>query len=393
LIGLAPAAPPEKALEVAAANRDFAMDLYRVLSKKEGNLFFSPYSISVALSMVREGAVGETAEEMDRVLHLPDEGVAAGHRALRALLQDPPPLHGRNPRPSGFELQTANAVWVQEGLPLVSAFEEKLTDPWGAPPCGIDFKQTKMARRTINEWAEKHTHNRIQNLVPEGLPVPDTLLVLANAIYMKAAWRTFFVSNLTADGVFHTEAGEEAVVPMMRLTTILGYAETDDYQAVRLPYRGPGIAMTVILPRKRDGLAEVAAGLADGKLTELAASLRHRRVAVTLPRFRITSTFELSETLETLGMEAPFDASRADFTGMTKAEPLVIGVVLHKAFVAVDEKGTEAAAATAVMMDRGGRPQGEPAPFIADRPFLFLISEMESGLILFLGRVGDPSAD
>ncbi|MGE0708983.1 MAG: serpin family protein [Planctomycetota bacterium] len=395
---LAAAAPAlandaQAAKAAADGSNGFAVDLYRAIKDQPGNQFFSPYSVSVALAMTREGARGETAAEMDRVLHFPQD-LAKAHEALRLGLV--PPVHeeygehGREKRPA-FALEVANRLWGQQGSQFVPAFLKTLDDRYAAPLERIDFRQTAAARKRINDWVAERTKDKIKDIVPEGLPEPDTRLALANAIYFKASWTHPFREHGTKDEAFHLGGGQDAQVKLMRVGGRFALGEDERVQVLELPYGRGETSMVVVLPKDPAGLKQVEGALSAEALGGWLRLLRRQRVDVALPRFEFTVPLDLTETLQGMGMRRAF-SGQADFSGMSTEERLFIGVVLHKAFVAVDEKGTEAAAATVVMMEKGAAPRPEtPAVFRADHPFLFLIRDTRSGAILFMGRVLDPT--
>jgi serpin B len=382
----------EESIMARSSNR-FALGLFQAVRERPGNLFFSPYSVHVALSMAREGARGETAKEMNTVLSLPAGGVAAGQRALADALRPGEVRDGRGrdaKTVQAYELAVANALWGQEGLGFVPAFTGVLENRYRAPLQRIDFRKSEEARERINGWVAERTRDRIRDIIPEGLPRPDCLLALANAIYFKASWLDPFDTRITIEEPFLTGAGQEVAVPLMHHTDDYAYAETEDLQIVEIDYRGRETSMVVLLPRERDDLPALERVLTANMLDHLLGRLARRRVSVRLPKFEFTCPIDLTDTLPDMGMPTAF-TPKADFTGVTTAEPLLIGAVLHKAFIAVDEAGTEAAAATVVLMDRGGPPPGKPVEFRADHPFLFLIRHKTTGLLLFVGRVADPS--
>jgi len=389
---LAERTPTRPADRAAKANNLFATDLYGALRSKGGNLFFSPYSVSTALAMTREGARGETAAEMDRVFHWAPGMPATAHRALEVALHPGTVRDGHGAdaeeRPA-FGLSVANTLWVQNGLEVVEPFEKTLADDFEAPLQRIDFRKTAAARKTINDWVAEHTKDRIQDIVPENLPTADTLFALANAIWFKAAWKDPFDERWTKDAPFTTGAGEAVTASLMHRTGDYGYAETADAQILEMDYLGGETSMVVILPKAKAGLPALEEKLGGGTLASMIAAIKSKHVQVKFPRFEITCSTGLTDILPAMGMPRAFAAGDADFTGMTTDEPLLIGAVLHKAFVKVDEAGTEAAAATVVMMMRGSAPQVQ-AEFTADHPFLFLIRHKETGAILFVGRVTDP---
>jgi serpin B len=300
-------------------------------------------------------------------------GDATVHEALAALARE---YGGKDGMPA-----LANAVWVQQGAPLLPAYVDLVAKHYGAPPEPIDFNEADAAARRINDWVSGRTRERIKGIVSPDMFNANTTLVLANALHFKAAWRNAFEPRITKERPFTLASGEKVDVPFMAQTEHVGYAEKDGAVAVELPYEGGRFSMVVILP------AEGApAAIPDGLL----GALKVANVSVFLPRFRIESGFNLKETLAAMGMTAAFTGD-ADFSGIDGTRNLFISVVAHKAFIAVDEAGTEAAAATAIVMELKGEP-GAPKVFRADRPFLFLIRDRKSGTILFLGRVADPRA-
>jgi len=377
---------------VAAANNRFAANLYGVLRGGKANLFFSPYSISTALAMTREGARGETRAEIDRVFSWSDATRAANHRNLARALVPGNVKEGWGDEAKeipAYGFHIANALWAQEGLPVERPFATTLDDGFGAPLRRLDFRKSKAARDAINSWVAAQTKDRIKDIIPEDLPTPDTLFALANAIWFKAAWKDPFEARWTKDAPFTTTDDEVFEVAMMHRNGGYRYGEDDAVQVVELPYRGGRTSMVVILPKKKDGLPAVEATLTGKKIDGWIAALRGKQVAVKFPKFEITQPTDLTDILPKMGMPTAFDAKKADFTGMTKKDPLYIGAVLHKAFVKVDEAGTEAAAATVVMMLKGGKP-ADPIAFTADHPFVFVIRHATTGTILFMGRFGGP---
>ncbi len=387
---------PEEARAMGESVTRFSVDLYGQVRATPGNLFFSPYSLSAALAMTREGARGETAAELDRALSFP-RALTAAQRELAAALRprevDEWDDSGQRRRVPAYELDVANALWGQEGLPFLPEFTTILEEHYQAPLQRIDFTRQAEARRRINGWVEERTRQRIKAIVPEGLPTRDTSLALANAIYFKASWDEPFREQATRDAPFHAPGGQ-VTAPLMRRVAHLSYAEDEAVQVVSLPYRGHDTSMLIVLPRARTGLEAVEGALTAERLTGWVGTLRPVKVDVQLPRFEVTHAFEAAGALQALGARRAFVASQADFSGMlTPPPPLFVGAVLHKAFVAVDEKGTEAAAATVVMMRAGSaaRPD-QPVPFVADHPFLFLIRHEPTGAVLFMGRLCDPTA-
>ena len=391
----APSGESEAKAASEAVNR-FALDLYQALPKDGKNVFFSPYSIATALAMTREGAAGETGREIDAVFHFPKD-LGQAHSELRKRLV-PATIErygerGGPQRVPAFQLRVANALWGHTHSTFVPAFLEQLKSRYAAPLERQDFSRMKEARQRINDWVAENTKDKIKNIVPEGQPAASTRLVLANAIYFKARWADAFQERATKDAPFHLGGGKTVQAKLMARTGRYAYSEDEQVQVLELSYEGDGTSMVVILPKKRDGLAALTKSLSHDVLQRW-LKLGSSKVAVKLPRFRYTVPLVLTETLASMGMPSAFNARKADFSKMCSSEPLHIGLVLHKAFVAVDEKGTEAAAATVVMMRAGSAPRPSlPVPFVADHPFLFLIRHKTTGAILFVGRVSDPTQE
>ena len=374
------------------SNAAFACDLYQAVRQREGNLLFSPYSISVALAMARVGAAGETASQMDIVLHLPGASAAQGHRDLARRLE-PPLASEAEPkeaqRRSAYELNIANALWGQEGLPFRERFLAVLRNDYGAPLARVDFRKSGEARDRINAWVEAQTRRRITDIIPDGQPDPDARLAVANAIYLKAAWENPFKEGRTAEAPFTTGEGAEVTARFMHQSETLRYTGMEDLQVLSLPYRDGRLSMVILLPRRSGALEDLEARLDPERLASWLSALRPIHVHAALPRFEFESSLDLTGTLAEMGMRDAFDRERADFSEMTEVQ-LFISLVLHKAFVSVDEEGTEAAAATAVVMTDTGAPSEPAVEFQADRPFLFFIQHRDTGAILFLGRFADP---
>ncbi len=378
---------------VVAALHGLAGGLYGRLATTPGNLALSPYSVAVALAMTRNGAAGATADEMDGVLGSTD--LAAYNGGLNALTQAVEGLAGSFPRsgddPAVIALDTANTLFGDRGTPWRDSFLDTLAASYGAGMRVVDWAHDPEAgREAVNTWTADRTHDKIPEILPAGVVDELTRLVLVNALYFKAPWLVEFHDDLTADQPFHRSPGDAVDVPtMLGELRSVGLAQGDGWQAVRLPYFGNTLAMTVVLPD--DGrLADVEALVARGDLTEVLAAPSPAEIRLRLPRWTFRSDTPLSHVLSELDMPAAF-SDAADFTPMTDdATDLKIGAVLHQTFVAVDEHGTEAAAATAVGMQATSMPQYTDVT--VDRPFLFVIHDVEHLTPLFLGRVADPSA-
>jgi serpin B len=384
------AASNEKVLLVEG-NGAFAFELYQVLKGEEGNLFYSPYSISVALAMTYAGARGETAEEMAATLQFMLEQDRL-HPAFNWLDAE---LAGRGEGAQGkdgegFRLNIVNAIWGQKDYSFLPAFLDVLAENYGAGLRILDFiNEAEKSRVTINDWVSDQTEGRIEDLIPQGAIDALTRLVLTNAIYFNAAWECPFDEKVTADGPFYLFDGGQVTVPTMRQTESFGYTKGEGYQAVELPYDGGELSMVILLPASGNFEA-FEEGLQAQKVNDIINGLQPTEVALTMPRFEFESEFSLKDTLAEMGMPIAF-SDDADFSGMTGNPELCISEVVHKAFVAVDEAGTEAAAATAVIMELTAVPP-PPLEVTIDRPFIFLIGDIETGAVLFVGRVLNPGA-
>ncbi len=391
-IALAAEKKPNPALTtVVKENNQFALELYGKLKEKEGNLFFSPYSISTALAMTYGGARGTTAEAMAKTLHFTLDNKEL-HPAFAALIQEINDDPKVDPKKRGYQLSTANALWAQRGYRFLPEYLRLTKDNYGASVEEVDFaKATEAARKTINDWVEKETRDKIKELLKKGTLDSMTRLVLTNAIYFKGNWASQFKKDQTRDETFHLSADKTIKTPLMHQTRPFGYAENDTYQTLEMPYVGKHLSMVVLLPRKVDGLPALEKAMAADGFAASLARLPQREVIVTLPKFKTTREFSLKETLSALGMGIAF-SDQANFSGMNGgSETLKIADVIHKAFVDVNEEGTEAAAATAVTIAANSSAIPAPKPeFRADRPFVFLIRDTRNNSILFLGRITNP---
>jgi serpin B len=383
-----PARAKEDRPALVEGNTRFACDLYAQLRQSAGNVAYSPYSISTALAMTRGGARGKTAEEMDRVLHftLPQDRL---HPAAGALARD---LSGTDQKKHNYQLTVANALWGQTNYGFLAEYLNLTRTDYGAELTEVDFlKAREEARKTINAAVAKQTQDKIKDLLKPRHITADTRLVLTNAVYFKAEWDSKFAREVTHEQPFQVAADKKVKVPLMAQTGTFSYLEGDALQLVELPYAGKDLSMLVLLPKKADGLPELEKALTAEKLTEWQGKMREAMVTLLLPKFKVTGTFELKKVLQGMGMERAFDAGRADFSGMNGgSEPLFVSDVVHQTFVDVNEEGTEAAGATAVVL-KPGAPLPKSATFRADHPFVFLVRDNRSGSVLFLGRVADPT--
>ena len=369
---------------VVQGNTKFALDLYQKLRSSEGNLFYSPYSISSSLAMTYAGAQENTQKEMAQALHFSVDQETlhpAFERLSAGLIEAGEQDH--------VQMKIANNLWPSQDHDFLKAYLKLLKKYYGVKITPLDYGDEESARTTINDWVEERTENRIQDLIAAGVLDSLTQLVLVNAIYFKGDWETPFDPDLTSEAPFRVDPQEQVMLAMMNCKHDFRYAETDLMQMLELPYAGDDLAMNILLPVEDSGLAKLEDNLTVENLETWTASLQKTEVEVTLPRFELTFPFRLDETLKSLGMRDAF-TENADFSGMDGSRELFLGAVLHKAFVAVNEEGTEAAAATAVVMVTKMM-AFPPVVFRADHPFLFIIREKHSGSVLFIGRVANPA--
>ncbi len=389
-----PSVPASDLLAVVQGNTAFATDLYGLLKEKEGNLFFSSYSISVALGMTYAGARSNTASEMAETLHfgLAQAQLHAAFNRLAIELEKRSEVKTGDDKDQPFQLSIANSIWAEKTYEFLDSFLQTIALNYGAGARLVNFiEDAEGARKAINTWVKDETKERIQELIPPGVINAMTSLVLTNAIYFKASWQYPFPKELTQDGDFQLLSGSSVTAAMMHSASPrqLAYAEAAGMQAVELPYVGDEMTMLLILPAQ-GSFAEFEAGFDAARLDAVVASLQSTSVSVILPKFEFSSDVPLKQTLARLGMPGAFEPGTADFSGMDGTRDLYIQDVLHKAFVTVDEQGTEAAAATAVVVGITSAP-AEPKLFEANRPFVFLIRDRVTGTVLFAGRVIDPT--
>ncbi|MFH0861630.1 MAG: serpin family protein [Candidatus Altiarchaeota archaeon] len=376
-----------QASSVVEANNEFGFGLYRELAKdRSANLFFSPFSISDALAMTYEGARGKTQQEMQAVLKLPadDSARRSGYAAA---------LAGINKADKKYQLSSANALWAQKDYTFLASYMGVVGSFYGGNATNMDFVgDSEGSRQTINSWVEDRTNDKIKDLIPAGALTPLTRLVLTNAIYFKGDWVRQFNVNDTKERVFRLPGGRSVKAQMMSLKgedVKFPYAEDATMQAIELPYSGDDVSMIVLLP-KGDDLEGLEKSMDQQRYEQIMSMLSGEKVEVHIPKFKLESKTYLAENLIRLGMPTAF-TNDADFSGMTGKRDLKIDKVIHQAYVDVNEEGTEAAAATAVIMDRVMAVRPRPTKvFDADHPFMFLIVERQTGNILFMGRVSNP---
>lgn len=375
---------------VVEGNNEFALALYGQLRTQGGNLFFSPESVSTALAMAYAGARGDTAAEMAKTLHftLPPERL---HPAMGALLA------GLNAPHDAYQLRVANDLWAERDYKFLDDFLKLTASDYGAGFNPVDFKgATEAARLTINQWVEQKTDSKIKDLLQPGMVNPMTRLVLTDAIYFKADWQSQFQQAQTENENFYlSDERKNVKAPLMHCTGGYNYFDGGTFQALEMPYKSRDLSMIVFLPKDMDGLPAFEQSLTAPNVRQWLSQLQPvPRVIVTFPKFKVTEQLELGSTLGAMGMPSAFAMSAADFSGMTGNRELFLSAVIHKAFIDVNEVGTEAAAATAaVMVGMAMRAPGPTPPpeFRADHPFVFVIRDNRSGGILFMGRLTDPT--
>ena len=383
---------PEGIQEVVNANNKFAFDIYSKLDAAEQkNLFYSPYSISAALAMTSEGAKGTTADEINSVFHFPEKSTLRPNFA--AIYKD------INKENNEYELRTGNALWIQQDYPFLEEYQSNVETYYGGKAASVDFiRETEKSRQTINKFIEEQTNNKIQELLPQGILNSDTRLVLTNAIYFKGTWEWEFDTSDTRDQEFKITPSNIVQTPMMSMKpdkAQFNYADLGEMQLLELPYKGEELSMLLLLPAET--LNTLEPSLTAEKLSEYKTQMRETSLdSIVLPKFEFDAKYSLADTLSDLGMPTAFipynptsPETTADFSGMDGTRNLRISAVIHQAYIKVDEKGTEAAAATGVVV---GMTSAMPSKiFKADHPFIFIIQEKKTGNILFIGRVTDPT--
>jgi serpin B len=377
-----------------ADNRDFALALYKRLAQNSDNLFFSPYNISTALAMTYAGANADTASEMETALHF-SLGQSKLHQAFNAtayaLAAREMQLVDNVMSGDGLKLSTDNQAWSRKGVHFLDSYLDLLAQNYAAGLFLLDFSDPERARAVINRWVAQQTHERVPDVLPAHALGPNTPLVLTSVIYFKGSWLSPFAASLTDTADFHSVAGDSQV-QMMHASASLDYAALEGFRMVKLPYLSKAVSLLAVLPPEGD--LQQAAQRLDARLFDaLVANLSSNEVHLGLPKWQFTASFKPKETLLELGMHAAFDPSAADFSKMTGSRGLFIQEIYHQAFVAVDEYGTEAAAATAVVFGDAGVsfPVEPPVELKFDRPFMFAIYDEPTGQILFMGQVTQPA--
>jgi serpin B len=371
---------------VSDSTNIFAIELYKRSIIPNDNLFLSPYSIYTVFAMVYGGARGNTATQMERAFHFPLSGMDL-HEHVRRLSS----AIEASGQTGNLKLNIANGLWPQDGYPFLEGYLNMTERYYRAKISPLEYrKESEDARKTINGWVEEKTEQKIVNLLKPGMINPLTRMVLVNAIYFKGDWLSKFDKNITQEAQFFLLSGDVVKAPLMTIRQNYGYSDFPDAQILELPYAGQDVSMLVVLPKKKDGLSELEKNLSQKRLKEWSSSMGKREIIVYMPRFKVTSELRLDQMLASMGMPDAFNHGKADLSGMDgKKDNLFIGVAIHKAYVDVNEEGTEAAAATAVGIQTTSMPAPTPV-FRADHPFLFMIRHNSTGAILFMGRVVNP---
>jgi serpin B len=377
------------ASNITEANNLFAFEFYSAIKGEEGNVFFSPFSITSAFAMVYDGARGQTADELSSVFHLPED--------VNTVREEYASIYGEiNAKDRKYELKTANAFWAQEDYPFLSDYLSAVKHYYGGEIRNLDFGGNPTGSAgTINNWVEEKTNGKIKDLIPASAISGDTKAILTNAIYFKGEWVKQFDESETEKEKFKTDKSGTVVADMMRRTdnkSVFGYMENQELQALEMPYAGDDLSALFLLP-KSGSADKLAEGMDAKALSELAAEIEEQRVDVYVPRFKFETEYTMSGILKNMGLTAPF-SDAADFSGITGKQDLKIDEAIHKAYVEVNEEGTEAAAATGIVVGiTSTMPKEEPKipEFRADHPFLFIIQHKATGMVLFMGRVSNPN--
>ncbi len=370
--------------DLIKANNTFVFNLYTKINKSQENLFFSPYSISTALAMTFAGARGNTEKQVAKVMHFHNN-----QKEFHPIYSDLTKHLNSLSEKGNVQLNIANSLWLQKGYKIKNEFLTITKDNYNSGLNQINFKKTEKTRKLINAWVAENTNNKIKELLKIGILEPLTKLVLANAIYFKGDWKDCFKESSTKEQPFFISKKDSVMVPLMHKEAKYTYYSDSLCKVLKMPYKGNELSMIFLLPLKKHGLSELEENLTNENIYEWLNRGRRTKVIVDIPKFTITSEFELGKTLATMGMPEAF-SNKANFTGITNKKDLKLSEVVHKAYIKVDEKGSEAAAATASGMLMMAMPESEPE-FRADHPFLFIIRDNHYGTILFIGRVMNPS--
>jgi serpin B len=372
---------------LAESNNLFAIDLFNQVQSKSENLIFSPYSIGTVMAMIYSGSAGNTAKEMREVLYFPRQELLDPVEAtmLKSLMT--------TDTMEGTDFRLANAIWAQEGFSFLPSYMQRLERHYHAPLTLMDFMNLtnrEENRKKINHWVEDHTNNRIRDLIQPGILDANTRLVLTNAVYFNGGWMYPFDKNSTAASLFHVNKQESIKTDFMHQTGNFPYYEDEEIQAIGLPYKGDRMTLMVILPRSIEGWRMVSRIITHERLRLVISELGSREVRLALPKFRSELQVNLRQELTSMGMGTVFSRD-ADLSGMTGEKNMFVDEVIHKAFIEVNEQGTEAAAATAAIIGLKSSLREDPVRFQADHPFVFILIDRQTGCIIFMGRLVKPS--
>ena len=370
----------------SSGDKDFVFAFYSEIAEKDkhSNIFFSPFSISTAFSMAYEGAAGSTASEMQKVFSF-----ITDDQERKESISDT--LERLNSKGDLYKLQIANALWIKENYPIKQEYLDTAITHYDSTVDAVDFV-TDNGVNKINNWTNEKTQGKIQDILAPGSTDELTRMVITNAIYFKGKWSEPFESRNTSEESFWTDKDKSAAVPMMKIPAeMFRYHETKDLQALEMHYVGGDISMLILLPKDRDGLESVEDSMSMQKLDSIRGMMTLQPLTVQIPKFEFETKYDLVGSLENLGVHDAFDEDNADFQGMTD-EQVYLDKAVHKAFVNVNEEGTEAAAITALVVQAQSGPPEPRHEFVADHPFMFVIQEKETGEILFIGRIMDPTA-
>jgi serpin B len=391
LPALAPAADSSVIVEkLVKDNTVFAIELYKKLCSETGNISISPYSISASLAMACAGARGDTQKQMTETLgfSVQPKSVQPAFESLRLMLDK---LEGKG----GVSLNVANSLWTQKGYDISPEYKDLLKTYFGASLISLDYKsQTGEAIKTINDWVDARTQGRIKDIITSDTINPNTKMVLTNAICFKGDWKETFDDDLTEDFKFFISSDNSTEIQMMKHTGMFKYADIESIQILEIPYAGNELSMIAILPKDTEGIRALERNLSSENLNVWKAKMVSTKVLAHIPRFSILSSFDLSDALVSMGMIDAFSSRDANFNGIapTNNDPLFLSTVIHKAFIEVNEEGTQASAATSmVATDEVSLNDAQIPVFQADHPFIFLIQENQTGSILFMGRVAEPT--
>ena len=376
----------EEIKKMVEGNGIFALNLYKKTREKQKNLLLSPYSISSVLAMTYAGSKSNTEKQMAEVLHfnVPQKEIPDCFFRLKTSLSD-------NQQTNSFSLQLAHSLWAHKESNILQHYKSLMENAFGSTIERVDFvNNTENVRKEINHWVEQKTESFIKNLIPEHELSPATRFVLVNAIYFFGTWEKKFDPEMTSSIPFWKESKESVDLSMMNQTDNFMYGENSEAKILELPYEGDGLAMVIILPHKRTGLWKLEKKLTSDKIRQWIDNLSYENVDLSLPKFELNVPMNLTNHLKEMGMTDAFTPGKADFSGIDGTKSLFVSNVLHQAMIKIDERGTKAAAATAVMMTYGSAPT-ETKTFLADHPFLFLIHDKNNGSILFIGRLSKPT--